>query len=106
MSISKVSTHISPKFNWNAILSVLEQDFGTAINLYTQAIDVNPYVAIYYGNRSISYLKTECFGCALSDATKAIGLDTTYIKGFYRRAAAYMSLGKFKEALKDYEYVR
>jgi serine/threonine-protein phosphatase 5 len=41
----------------------------------------------------------------LADASKAIELDKTYVKGFYRRAAAHMSLGKFKEALKDYEYV-
>lgn len=60
---------------------------------------------MYYGNRSFAYLKTECFGYALKDASKAIELDKSYIKGFYRRAASYMSLGKFKEALKDYEYV-
>lgn len=82
-----------------------EQDYDTAIELYTKAIEVNSNVAVYYGNRSFAYLKTECFGYALTDASKAIELDKTYIKGFYRRAAAYMSLGKFKEALKDYEYV-
>lgn len=60
---------------------------------------------MYFSNRSAAYLKTECFGYALSDASKAIELDNTYIKGFYRRAAAHMSLGKFKEALRDFEYV-
>lgn len=82
-----------------------EQDYNAAIDLYTKAIEVNDSVAIYYGNRSFAYLKTECFGYALSDASKAIELDKSYIKGYYRRAAAHMSLGKFKEALKDYEYV-
>ncbi len=28
-----------------------------------------------------------------------------YLKAYYRRAAAYMSLGKYKIALKDYERV-
>lgn len=83
----------------------LEQDYNTAIDLYSKAIDHNPDVAIYYGNRSFAYLRTECFGYALSDASKAIELDPTYIKGYYRRAAAHMSLTKFKEALKDFEYV-
>ncbi|KAG8223861.1 hypothetical protein J437_LFUL005424 [Ladona fulva] len=82
-----------------------KQDYTGAINLYTSAIEINPYVAVYYGNRSIAYLKTECFGYALSDASKAIELDKTYVKGYYRRAAAYMSLGKFKLALKDFEAV-
>lgn len=73
--------------------------------MYSQAIELNPTVAVYYGNRSIAYLKTECFGYALNDATKAIELDKTYVKGYYRRAGAHMSLGKFKLALRDYEAV-
>lgn len=62
-------------------------------------------MASYYGNRSFAYLKTECFGYALNDATKSIELDKNYVKGYYRRAAANMSLSKFKLALKDYETV-
>lgn len=79
--------------------------YDVAISLYSKAISLNPNVAVYYGNRSLAYLKTECFGYALNDATKAIELDKNYIKGYYRRAAAYMSLGKFKLALRDYEAV-
>ncbi|KAK7598121.1 hypothetical protein V9T40_006356 [Parthenolecanium corni] len=79
--------------------------YDDAINLYSKAIELNPNVAVYYGNRSLAYLKTECFGYALNDATKAIDLDKNYIKGYYRRAAAYMSLGKFKQALRNFEAV-
>lgn len=68
-------------------------------------MDCDPTDAIYYGNRSFAYLRTECFGYALNDATKAIELDKTYVKGYYRRASAYMSLGKYKMAVKDYETV-
>jgi len=84
---------------------VTEQDYNKAIYLYSKAIELNPTVAVYYGNRSIAYLKTECFGYALYDASKAIELDKTYVKGYYRRAGAHMSLGKFKLALRDYEAV-
>ncbi|XP_021945606.1 serine/threonine-protein phosphatase 5 [Folsomia candida] len=79
-------------------------DYYTAIELYSKAIDAFP-TAVLYANRSISYLRTECVGYALTDATKAIELDRNYVKGYYRRAAAYMSLGKFKQALKDFEAV-
>jgi len=41
----------------------------------------------------------------LKDADRAIELDRSYIKGYYRRAAANMALGKFKLALRDYEIV-
>ena len=49
--------------------------------------------------------RSECFGYALADASKAIETDKSYLKAYYRRAAAYMSLGKYKLALKDYEGV-
>ena len=41
----------------------------------------------------------------MSDANTAVELDKNYVKGYYRRAAAFMALGKFKNALKDFEAV-
>ncbi|KAF4527296.1 hypothetical protein B566_EDAN001070 [Ephemera danica] len=81
------------------------QDYAKAIALYSKAIELNPTIAAYYGNRSLAFLKTESFGYALNDASKALELDKSYVKGYYRRAAAHMSLGKFKLALKDFETV-
>lgn len=57
-----------------------EKDHNQAITFYTEAINLNPFVAAYYGNRSFAYLRTECFGYALADANKALELDKTYIK--------------------------
>nr|SVE74684.1 EOG090X03S1 [Daphnia carinata] len=82
-----------------------KQNYVKAITLYSNAIECNPTSAVLYANRSFAYLKTECFGYALEDASKAISLDKTYVKGYYRRAASYMALGKTKFALKDYETV-
>ena len=84
---------------------ISESMFNEAIEYYSKAIDVYPNEAVYYGNRSLMYLKTECFGYALNDATKSIELDKNYVKGYYRRAAAHMALGKFKLALRDFETV-
>lgn len=81
------------------------KDYENAVKYYTQAIELNPTNAIYYGNRSLAYLRTECYGYALADATKSIELDKKYIKGYYRRATSNMALGKFKAALRDYETV-
>nr|CAG4636059.1 EOG090X03S1 [Eubosmina coregoni]SVE69715.1 EOG090X03S1 [Eubosmina coregoni] len=82
-----------------------KQNYVKAITLYSNAIEFNPNSAVLYANRSFAYLRTECFGYALEDASKAINLDKTYVKGYYRRAASYMALGKTKLALKDYESV-
>lgn len=47
----------------------------------------------------------ESFGFALSDSILAISSDASYLKGYYRRAASNVALGKFKIALADYELV-
>ncbi|XP_028409082.1 serine/threonine-protein phosphatase 5-like [Dendronephthya gigantea] len=80
-------------------------NFETALELYSHAIRLNPYCAVYYGNRSFCSIKLENYGDALADADKALELDKTYIKAYYRRASANMVLGKFKASLKDYETV-
>ena len=54
--------------------------YDEALSLYTKAIELNPKVPAYYGNRSFCYVKTEYYGYALEDANKAIELDKTYIK--------------------------
>ncbi|XP_072929717.1 serine/threonine-protein phosphatase 5 [Epargyreus clarus] len=82
-----------------------KQNYNRAIELYTQAIEKNGKNAVFYANRSIANLRLENFGYALSDASKAIELDKSYTKAYYRRAASHMSLGKYKLALKDFEYV-
>ncbi|ROL43092.1 Serine/threonine-protein phosphatase 5 [Anabarilius grahami] len=82
-----------------------DKDYENAIKYYTEALELNPTNAVYYSNRSLAYLRTECYGYALADATRALELDKNYIKGYYRRATSNMALGKFKAALKDYETV-
>lgn len=81
------------------------KDFSNAIEMYTEAINLNPNNAIYYANRSLAHLRQESFGSALQDGISAVKSDPSYLKGYYRRAAAQMSLGKFKQALSDFEYV-
>lgn len=82
-----------------------KHDFQKSIDLYTKAIEYDPTNHVYYGNRSFAYVKIELYGGALSDAKKAIELKPSYIKGYYRRATSNLALGKYKLALKDYEYV-
>ena len=82
-----------------------QEKFQQAVDLYSKALELNPHKSVYYANRSISNLRLENFGYALTDASKAIECDKNYLKAYYRRAAAHMALGKYKVALKDYERV-
>ncbi|KAK1303372.1 Serine/threonine-protein phosphatase 5 [Acorus calamus] len=80
--------------------------YSQAIDLYTQAIELNGSNAVYWANRAFAHTKLEEYGSAIQDATKAIEIDPKYSKGYYRRGAAYLAMGKFKEALKDFQQVK
>jgi serine/threonine-protein phosphatase 5 len=47
----------------------------------------------------------QAYGYALIDASKAIELDPTFVKGYYRRATANMALNHFKDSLRDLKEV-
>ncbi|GAB5591058.1 Palmitoyl-protein thioesterase 1 [Umbelopsis nana] len=79
--------------------------YSEAIEKYTAAIEANPKVAVYYSNRSACYIKTEAYGYAIADANRAIEVDSSYTKGYYRRAIANMALTKFKDSLRDFRIV-
>lgn len=82
--------------------------YQEAIDYYTKAIeagDVGKESALCYGNRSFAAFKLEQYGQAIEDSNCAIMIDPTYIKGYYRRAAAHMALNKYKKALEDFQKV-
>ncbi|KAL1191112.1 Serine/threonine-protein phosphatase 5 [Cardamine amara subsp. amara] len=80
--------------------------YSHAIELYTQAIELNSNNAVYWANRAFAHSKLEEYGSAIQDASKAIEVDSKYSKGYYRRGAAYLAMGKFKDALKDFQQVK
>ncbi|OVA03268.1 Tetratricopeptide TPR-1 [Macleaya cordata] len=80
--------------------------YSQAIDLYTQAIELNSQNAVYWANRAFAHTKLEEYGSAIQDATKAIEVDPKYSKAGYMRGAAYLAMGKFKDALKDFQQVK
>ncbi|CAN8286790.1 unnamed protein product [Cochlearia groenlandica] len=80
--------------------------YSHAIDLYTQAIELNGNNAVYWANRAFAHAKLEEYGSAILDASKAIEVDSKYSKGYYRRGAAYLAMGKFKDAWKDFQQVK
>jgi len=41
------------------------------------------------------------FKLAITDCTSSLTLDSTYVKAYQRRSAAYIALGMYNEAKKD-----
>src|SRR4051812_14175991 len=79
-----------------------------AIERYTAALEAGPtkqLQVILLANRAAAYLRTEGYGAAMADATKALELDPRFVKAYYRRGSALASLGKNKEALRDFKAV-
>lgn len=78
------------------------KDWEKAVEMYTQSLDLwEDYRT--YGNRSAAHLKSACeralggtpghrnrFKWAFQDAAKAVGMDNTYEKGWYRQAKGYL----------------
>lgn len=83
---------------------VKDNKFVQAVDSFSKAIDIKVETlnnSIYLSNRAFIHIKMENFGLALSDANKAIEIDNTYVKAYYRRASALLFLRKYDEALKD-----
>ncbi|TDH65242.1 uncharacterized protein CCR75_006060 [Bremia lactucae] len=78
--------------------------YVTAIELYTNAIELLP-TAIFYANRAAAHVKSENYGLAIDDASAAIQLDIAYVKAYYRRGSAELALGHHKKAVKDFRLV-
>lgn len=79
--------------------------FSKAVDLYTQAIGLDSHNAVYWANRAFAHTKLEEYGSAVEDASRAIDIDQKYVKGYYRRGAAFLAMGRFKDALKDFKQV-
>lgn len=88
---------------------VKENKLSEAIECFTNAINLKVETlnnAIYLSNRAFINLKLENYGSALEDANKAIEVNSTYIKAYYRRASAYLFLRKYDEALSDLKLLK
>ncbi|KAJ4773689.1 kinase with tetratricopeptide repeat domain-containing protein [Rhynchospora pubera] len=82
-----------------------QKDFTTAVDCYSQFIDVGTMVSpTIYARRCLSYLMNDMAQQALNDAMQALVISPTWPTAFYLQAAALLKLGMENEAweaLKD-----
>ncbi|XP_058125350.1 dnaJ homolog subfamily C member 7 isoform X2 [Anopheles ziemanni] len=67
--------------------------YDDALRLYTEAINLSPDTAAYYGNRSACHMMRGDYRAALNDVKKAISIDEKYEKGYIRMAKCSLVLG-------------
>lgn len=75
------------------------RDYNSAIDVYTQALEVSPGNSIILGNRSACYLAVDQPEKAEFDARLAISIEPTFIKCYFRLATALKTRGAFQEAI-------
>jgi tetratricopeptide (TPR) repeat protein len=78
-------------------------DYPTAIQHYTAALSLDPTHAILLSNRSAAYLKNGEKSKALHDARQIE--DRMGLKGTSRLAAALQSLGRFAQAMDEWDRI-
>ena len=73
-----------------------------AIEVYSDAIELNPCHADAYNNRGVVYGKKRQFNKAVVDFNKAIELKPDYAGTYRNRGKAYSENGEFDLAIEDY----
>ncbi|KAK7253063.1 hypothetical protein RIF29_37467 [Crotalaria pallida] len=75
-----------------------EDEFGVAVDLYTEAIALEPSNADLFADRAQAHIKLNCFPEAVSDANKAIQLDSSLAKAYLRKGTACIKLEEYHTA--------
>ncbi|XP_005106703.1 small glutamine-rich tetratricopeptide repeat-containing protein beta isoform X2 [Aplysia californica] len=79
-----------------------ENKHTEAVIHYTEAIKHEPNSAVLYSNRSLAFLKIDQLYFALDDAEKAIKLEPSWPKGFFRKGEVEFKGGNYTKALMSY----
>uniref|UniRef100_A0A182N1T3 TPR_REGION domain-containing protein n=1 Tax=Anopheles dirus TaxID=7168 RepID=A0A182N1T3_9DIPT len=80
---------------------IARKDFDKAERSYTKAITLYGEDAIYYTNRSLCYWNLKDYDKCLADCNKAIQLDETYFRPYYRRMQVRELRGAYQSAVED-----
>ncbi|XP_042479401.1 protein SGT1 homolog [Macadamia integrifolia] len=76
----------------------VDDNFELAVDLYTQAIEIDPKNADLYADRAQANIKLESYTEAVADANKAIEFDSSMAKAYLRKATACMKLEEYQTA--------
>lgn len=84
------------KENGNQLYKI--KQYRSALPFYTEAINLCPDVAAYYGNRAACYIMLNRFEEALEDVRQAVQLDPMFVRGYVRMAKCGLALGNLTTA--------
>lgn len=80
-----------------------KKEYEKAIELYSQAISLEPNDHVLYSNRSACYVNLNKHELALQDANKCVALNSGWWKGYHKQGLAFFGLSKYEEAIECYK---
>ncbi|XP_010745507.1 hsc70-interacting protein [Larimichthys crocea] len=85
----------------DAINALGEGDLQKALDLFTDAIKLNPCLAILYAKRASVYIQMEKPNAAIRDCDRAISINPDSAQPYKWRGKAHRLLGHWEEAARD-----
>uniref|UniRef100_A0A7N0VCQ2 Uncharacterized protein n=1 Tax=Kalanchoe fedtschenkoi TaxID=63787 RepID=A0A7N0VCQ2_KALFE len=80
--------------------------FAEACTAYGEGLKHDQSNSVLYCNRAICWSKLGLWEQSVEDCNQALKIQPTYTKALLRRAASYIKLERWTEAVKDYETLR
>ncbi|KAM9393720.1 hsc70-interacting protein [Pholidichthys leucotaenia] len=84
-----------------AINALGEGELQKALDLFTEAIKLNPCLAILYAKRASVYIRMQKPNAAIRDCDRAISINPDSAQPYKWRGKAHRLLGHWEEAAKD-----
>ncbi|KAG0565195.1 hypothetical protein M758_8G166800 [Ceratodon purpureus] len=81
----------------------VEEDFEEAVNLYTEALTLEPSSASLFITRAAAHTKLENYTDAVADANRAIELNPKLSKAYLRKGVACFHLEEYETAKASFE---
>ncbi|XP_044271609.1 putative protein FAM10A4 [Tribolium madens] len=99
--VSEEDSDKSDEKRVEAIKQFSEGNYDKAIELYTEAIELNPSSALLFAKRGQAYLKQTKPNACIKDCTKALELNPDSATAYKFRGRAYSLIGEWEKAAKD-----
>lgn len=100
--VLRVIPDLQIAYNYKASAYMALEDYKNALKAYTSAIVISPDSDAFY-NRGVFYLDIRYFQKARADLNLAIRLNKDNPFSYFYRGAANLFLGKFDDAIEDFQ---
>ncbi|BBN10530.1 suppressor of G2 allele of SKP1 [Marchantia polymorpha subsp. ruderalis] len=81
----------------------VDEEYETSVQLYSDALQLNPSDAVLFASRAQAYLKLDRYMDAISDTNKAIELNPNLPKAYLRKGVACFNLEEYQTAKAAFE---